>query len=121
MPYSAAYNPKSPLAIFEENYIAGMTKTGKIPRVEFFADPMLDAATQFNSGIHDYLVITAPEIGLGPEDAKKKVILQGMPLSEFVYPVVPGMINTQHRVLRRYAGIFAPVSESVKIYSGFGV
>jgi hypothetical protein len=44
-----------------------------------------------------------------------------MPLKEFVYPVIPGMVNTQHRMLRRYAGVFAPVGQSVKIYSGFGV
>jgi len=26
-----------------------------------------------------------------------------------------------HAVLRRYAGVFAPVSQAVKVYSGFGV
>lgn len=120
-PYSAVYSPKSPLKVFEENYIAGMTKDGKIPRVEFYADPMLDALTEFNSSAHDYTVITAPKIGLGPEDKSQNVILQGMPLKEFVYPVVPGMVNTQHRVLRRYAGIFAPITESVQVISGFGL
>lgn len=120
MPYSDNYNPKSVLAIFSENYIAGETKEGKIPRVEFYADPLLDASTDYNQSAHDYMVITAPEIGLGPEDTRKNVILQGMPLKEFVYPVVPGQINTQHRMLRRYAGIYAPVTESVKVISGFG-
>lgn len=120
VPYSDAYSAVSPLKIFEQNYIAGRTKDGTIPRVEFYADPMLDASTDFNGNATDYLVITAPEIGLGPEDAKQNVILQGMPLKEFVYPVIPGMVNTQHRVLRRYAGVFAPISESVKIISGFG-
>jgi hypothetical protein len=120
VPYSDVYSAKSPLAIFEENYIAGQTKDGKIPRVKFYPDPLLDAATEFNAQVYDYMVITAPEIGLGPEDTKKSVILQGMPLENFVYPVIPGMVNTQHRVLRRYAGIFAPVLESVKVISGFG-
>ena len=120
MPYSDSYNPKSVMAIFSENYIAGETKEGKIPRVEFYADPLLDADTDFNPNAFDYMVITAPEIGLGPEDTRKNVILQGMPLKEFVYPVVPGQTATQHRMLRRYAGIYAPVAESVKVISGFG-
>ena len=120
MPYSDAYEAKSVLAIFNENYIAGETKEGKIPRVEFYADPLLDANTDYNQNAYDYMVITAPEIGLGPEDTRKNVILQGMPLKEFVYPVIPGQINTQHRMLRRYAGIYAPVTESVKVISGFG-
>ena len=120
IPYSDVYNAKSVLAIFNENYIAGETKEGKIPRVEFYADPLLDASTDYNQNAYDYMVITAPEIGLGPEDTRKNVILQGMPLKEFVYPVVPGQINTQHRMLRRYAGIYAPVTESVKVISGFG-
>ena len=120
IPYSDVYNAKSVLAIFNENYIAGETKEGKIPRVEFYADPLLDANTDYNQNAYDYMVITAPEIGLGPEDTRKNVILQGMPLKEFVYPVIPGQINTQHRMLRRYAGIYAPVTESVKVISGFG-
>jgi hypothetical protein len=120
IPYSDVYNAKSVLAIFNENYIAGETKEGKIPRVEFYADPLLDASTDYNQNAYDYMVITAPEIGLGPEDTRKNVILQGMPLKEFVYPVIPGQINTQHRMLRRYAGIYAPVTESVKVISGFG-
>jgi hypothetical protein len=120
MPYSDNFEAKSVLAIFNENYVAGTTKEGKIPRVEFFADPMLDAQTDYNPNAFDYMVITAPEIGLGPEDTRKSVILQGMPLKEFVYPVIPGQQNTQHRMLRRYAGIYAPVKESVKVISGFG-
>lgn len=120
MPYSDAYDSSSVLDIFNRNYIAGVTKDGKIPRCEFYADPMLDAKTEFNSNAYDYLVITAPEIGLGPSDTRKNVILQGMPLKEFVYPVVPGQIATQHRMLRRYAGIYAPVKDSVAVYSGFG-
>lgn len=120
MPYSDQYNAKSVMAIFSENYIAGETKEGRIPRVEFYADPLLDSGTDYNASAFDYMVITAPEIGLGPTDTRKNVILQGMPLKQFVYPVTPGQINTQHRMLRRYAGIYAPVTESVKVISGFG-
>ena len=121
MPYSDNYNAKSVLAIFNENFVAGITEKGSIPKVEFYADPMLDAKTDFNPNSYDYMVITAPEIGLGPSDTRKNVILQGMPLKEFIYPVIPGQINTQHRMLRRYAGIFAPVTEAIQVYSGFGV
>lgn len=118
--YSKGYEPKSVLTIFNENYLAGTTKDGKEPKVEFFADPMLDALSDFNSEDADYMVITAPEIGMGPNDEKRKVILQGMPLKEFIYPVVPGQLTTQHRVLRKYAGIFCPVKEAVHVVKGFG-
>lgn len=123
VPYSDNYEAKSVLAIFEQNYNGGRDAKGTLsnPRIEFYADPMLDANTDFNSSASDFLVITAPEVGTGPEDTRKSVILQGMPLKEFVYPVIPGQMSTQHRMLRRYAGIYAPITESVKVYSGFGV
>ena len=120
-PYSDTYSPKSARAVFDENYNGGRGETDKEPRIEFFADPMLDANTEFNSQSYDYLTITAPEVGTGPEDTRQSIIKCGMPLKEFVYPVIPGMVNTQHRMLRRYAGVFAPVGNSVQIYSGFGV
>lgn len=120
--YSDQFEAKSVKAIFDENYNGGAPygKEGSTPRIEFFADPLLDANTEFNATNNDYLVITAPTVGQGAEDTKKPIILQGMPLKEFVYPVVPGHINTQHRVLRRYAGVYAPLKDSVKVYSGFG-
>lgn len=121
VPYSNEYSPKSVRAVFEENYNAGRTEKDSVPRIEFFGDPMLDAKTEFNANAFDYLVITAPEVGTGPEDTRQSVIKCGMPLKQFVYPVIPGMVNTQHRMLRRYAGVFTPVSNSVAVYSGFGV
>ena len=121
MPYSDNYNAESVLAIFNKNFVAGITEKGSIPKVEFYADPMLDANTDFNPNSYDYMIITAPEVGLGPSDTRKNVILQGMPLKEYIYPVIPGQINTQHRMLRRYAGVFAPVTEAIQVYSGFGV
>lgn len=123
VPYSANYNPKSPLTIMRENFGGGKDVQhgdGDL-RIDFYADPMLDANSEFNGTGNDYLVITAPEVGTGPEDTKKGIILQGMPLKEFAYPVIPGMINTQHRILRRYAGVYAPVTDSVAVFSGFGV
>lgn len=120
VPYSNTYEAKSALAIFEENFNAGVTKNGSKPKVEFFADPFLAANTEFNPTTEDYLVITAPEIGAGPNDEKQDILLLGVPLENFTYPVYPNSYDQQHAVLRRYAGVFAPVSIAVKVYAGFG-
>lgn len=120
VPYSNTYEPKSALAIFEENFNAGVTKNGSKPKVEFFADPFLAANTIFNSSMSDKLVITAPEIGAGPNDEKQDLLLLGVPLENFTYPVYPNAYDQQHAVLRRFAGVFAPVGIAVKCYSGFG-
>lgn len=120
VPYSNTYEAKSALAIFEENFNAGVTKNGSKPRVEFYADPFLAANTDFNSSLADKLVITAPEIGAGPTDEKQDILLLGVPLENFTYPVYPNSYDQQHAVLRRFAGVFAPVAAAVKVYSGFG-
>lgn len=119
-PYSDNYEAKAPLAIFEENFEAGVTKTGSKPKIEFFADPFLSANTEFNSSLSDKLVITAPEIGAGPNDEKQDMLLLGVPLENFTYPVYPNAYDQQHAVLRRFAGVFAPVGIAVKCYTGFG-
>lgn len=120
-PYSSNYEPKSPLKIFEENFEAGVTKNGSKPKVEFFADPFLSAGSEFDSSGSDKLVITAPEIGAGTDDEKQDLLLLGVPLENFTYPVYPNSYDQQHAVLRRFAGVFAPVGQAVKCYSGFGV
>ena len=120
VPYSNNYEAKSALAIFEENFNAGMTKNGSKPKVEFFADPVLAANTEFNASLSDKLVITAPEIGAGPNDEKQDLLLLGVPLENFTYPVYPNAYDQQHAVLRRFAGVFAPVGLAVKVYTGFG-
>lgn len=120
VPYSNTYEPKSALAIFEENFNAGMTKNGSKPKVEFFSDPFLAANTEFNPSMSDKLIITAPEIGAGTDDAKQDILLLGVPLENFTYPVYPNAYDQQHAVLRRFAGIFAPVAIAVKCYTGFG-
>ena len=120
-PYSSSYEPKSPLKIFEENFEAGVTKNGSKPKVEFFADPFLSANNEFDSSGSDKLVITAPEIGAGADDEKQDMLLLGVPLENFTYPVYPNSYDQQHAVLRRFAGVFAPVGQAVKCYSGFGV
>lgn len=120
VPYSNTYEPKSALAIFEENFNAGVTKTGAKPKVEFYADPFLAAKTEFNPSDSDKLVITAPEIGAGPDDEKQDILLLGVPLENYTYPVYPNSYDQQHCVLRRFAGVFAPVGIAVKVYTGFG-
>lgn len=120
-PYSNNYEPKSPLKIFEENFEAGVTKNGSKPKVEFFADPFLSANNEFDNSGSDKLVITAPEIGAGTDDEKQDLLLLGIPLENFTYPVYPNSYDQQHAVLRRFAGVFAPVGQAVKCYSGFGV
>lgn len=120
VPYSNTYEPKSALAIFEENFNAGMTKNGSKPKIEFYSDPFLAANIEFNTSFSDKLVITAPEIGAGPNDEKQDLLLLGVPLENFTYPVYPNSYDQQHAVLRRFAGVFAPVGIAVKVYSGFG-
>lgn len=120
-PYSNNYEPKSPLKIFEENFEAGVTKNGSKPKVEFFADPFLSANNGFDNSGSDKLAITAPEIGAGTADEKQNLLLLGIPLENFTYPVYPNSYDQQHAVLRRFAGVFAPVRQAVKCYSGFGV
>lgn len=120
-PYSDVYNPKATLAVFGENFEAGVTKSGSKPRIEFYSDPLLAANTDFNPTGSDKLVITAPEVGAGPNDDQQDILMLGVPLESFVYPVTPNSYDQQHAVLRRFAGVFAPVSKAVKVYSGFGV
>ena len=119
--YSDTYSGKSALAIFKENFEAGVQKDGQKARVEFYSDPLLAAGTEFNSGTSDRTVITAPEIGAGPQDDKQDMVLLGVPLENFAYPVYPNSYDQQHCLLRRFAGVFAPVGQAVKVYSGFGV
>ena len=120
-PYSDVYNPKSTLAVFAENFEAGVTKSGSKPKIEFYSDPLLAANTEFNKTDNDRLVITAPEVGAGAQDEQQDILLLGVPLENFVYPVYPNSYDQQHAVLRRFAGVFAPVQSAVKVYSGFGV
>ena len=119
--YSDEFNPKGTLAIFSENFEAGVSKSGGKPKIEFYSDPLLAAKTELNPSALDRLVITAPEVGAGPADEKQDILLAGIPLENFAYPVYPNSYDQQHAVLRRYAGVFAPVSQAVKVYSGFGV
>lgn len=119
--YSSVYNPKSPLAIFMENFDAGETKDGTKPTFNIFPDALLSANTVFNPLATDYMVITSPSIGAGPNEEPQPIVSLGAPLMDFVYPVVPGQYNTQYKQLRRTAGIFAPYTNAIQVYTGFGI
>lgn len=119
--YSDVYNPEGAMKIFMDNFEAGVTKSGAKPKIEIYADPLLAANNGFNTAATDLMVITAPEVGAGPQDEKQDLLLLGVPLENFVYPVYPNSYDQQHCVLRRFAGVFAPVEAAVKVYSGFGI
>jgi len=120
VPYSDNYEAKSALTIFEENFNAGVTKNGTKPTIQFFADPFLSANTEFNASVSDKLIITAPEISMGTDDETQDILMLGVPLENFTYPVYPNSYDQQHAVLRRFAGVFAPIASAVKVFSGFG-
>ncbi len=121
-PYSQNYSAQSPLATFKENYAAGANESAGSVDVKFYADPLLAKDNELNELGQDMMVITSPEVETGAGDAKTSqgLLLQGVPLEEFAYPIAPNGYDTQQCLLRRYAGIFAPVTSCVKVFSGFG-
>jgi hypothetical protein len=126
MSYSATYNPESTLKIMVENFMAGLGKSGVTPDISITPDPMLSASTGgvtnlFNTTAHDYMVITAEQIGTGPGDQSQSLLWYGMPLESFVYPIVPQQFSTQYRTLRRVSGVYAPLTTAVKVYYTYGI
>ena len=119
--YSNVYNPETAIAILVKNFLAGEGKSGQTPDIEIMSDPLLSAGTIFNALSTDYLIISAPEIVGGPDDTSQALVRYGMPLPKFMYPVFPGIMGTPYKTLMRVAGIFAPYTPAVKVYSGFGV
>jgi hypothetical protein len=120
-PYSQAYNPNSVLKVFVDNYAAGAGLDGYTPSIEFYPEPLFQPSTVWNSLATDYMVICAPEITGGVDEETQPLILAGIPLMDFVYPTIPGAYQTQYKYLRRYAGVFAPYTPALKVYTGFGV
>ena len=121
LPYSNVYSSKSVLETLGENLATGENKIGRPIDVKFVSEPLLAASTIFNDEAYDYMVITSPEVKTGVDEKSRDLLPCGIPLDEFVYPVIPGQYLTQHKMLRRYAGVYAPVAQAVKVYSGFGV
>jgi hypothetical protein len=119
--YSNTYNPQSALKTFMDNFLAGEKEDGLTPDIEVFPEPLFSANSVFNPLATDYMTITAPEIGTGPDSDPQPLVRFGAPLMEFVYPVIPGQFMTQYRMLRRVAGVYAPWSPAVQVYTGFGI
>ena len=70
LPYSDNFDPTAAWKIFNENYGGGKGENGQLPKIEFVSDPMLKANSMFNSNSFDYMVMTAPEVGAGPDNEK---------------------------------------------------
>jgi hypothetical protein len=119
--YSDVYNPTAAIKTIRENLEADMTKDGRTLKIDIISDPLLKQSTIFNAQVYDYLVIVATEIDAGPNEEAQDIALWGEPISEFVYPTIPGSYHTQYKKLKRVAGLFCPVPSAVKVYSGFGV
>ena len=121
MPYSDAYDATTAMETFSKSYLAGKGPNGTTPTIEWVADPLLKAGSIFNPNTFDYMVISAPEIGGGPNNEAQATNFYATALEKFVFPVIPGMYNDQYKTLRRVAGILAPIPKAVKVYAGFGV
>jgi hypothetical protein len=121
MPYSDAYDATTAMETFAKSYLAGKGPNGSTPTIEWVAEPLLKANSLVNPNPFDYMVISAPEIGGGPEDEKQATNFYATALNKFVFPVIPGMYNHQYKTLRRVAGIIAPIPAATRVYAGFGV
>ena len=126
MAYSDVYSPEAAMKTFMENYNGGKGPGHEVPSIEFVVEPLLKASTSdnvnpLNPNTFDYMTITAPEIGGGPNDEKQPTNFYASVLDKFVFPVIPGMYNDQYKTLRRTAGVIAPIPQAVEVYAGFGV
>lgn len=129
-PYSQVYNPMTAAAAWAQNFAGGKMKDGKDPKITFLSDPLLAAtittgttgifSNPFNAQTYDYTILLAPRVKAGPDEKMQGLVLAGMPLKEFAYPVIPAGYQSEYKFLRRYAGIFAPVPGAIAAYSGFG-
>jgi hypothetical protein len=129
-PYSQIYNPMTAAAAWAQNFAGGKMKDGKDPKITFLADPMLAAtittgttgifSNPFNPQTYDYTILLAPRVKAGPDEKMQGLVLAGMPLKEFAYPVIPAGYQSEYKFLRRYSGIYAPVPAAVAAYHGFG-
>lgn len=126
-PYSQAYNPESAVQAWADNFAAGRGKDEKAPTFHFVTEPLLAAtaagvsSNPFNANTFDYTIICGKSIGAGAKDESQPLLLAGMPLRDFSYPVIPAGYNSTYKFLRRYAGLFPIVASTVVVYSGFGM
>ena len=121
MPYSDAYDATTAMETFAKSYLAGKGPNGTTPTIKWVAEPLLKANSLFNPNPFDYMIISAPEIGGGPNNESQPTNFWAVALKKFVFPVIPGMYNDQYKTLRRVAGMMAPIPAATEIYAGFGV
>lgn len=121
MPYSDAYDATTAMQTFAKSYLAGKGPDGSTPTIEWVAEPLLKAGSLVNPNPFDYMVISAPEIGGGPNNESQATNFYATVLNKFVFPVIPGMYNDQYKTLRRVAGMIAPIPEATEVWAGFGV
>ncbi len=120
-PYSSTYSAESALKALLSNFVAGKTKDGGVPDIEFVIEPLFAPSTMFNSNTYDYMMLIASELQVGPDEEEMPLIMFGAPLMEFVYPTIPGSYETQYKFLKRVAGVYAPLGgQSVAVWTGFG-
>lgn len=120
MPYSDVYDAEAAMRTFAKNYLAGKGPNGSDPIIEWVSDPLLKANSLFNPNSYDYMVISAPEIDGGPNKETQPTNFFATALDKFVFPVIPGMYNSQYKTIRRVAGVIAPIPAATKVYAGFG-
>lgn len=120
-PYSDVYSPQAAMKTFAENYLAGKGPGHTTPTIEWVAEPLLKAGSPVNPNAFDYMILSAPEIGGGPENERQATNFYANVLDKFVFPVIPGMYNEQYKTLSRTAGVIAPIPAATEVYAGFGV
>lgn len=124
--YSDVYSPEAAMKTFMENYNGGKGPGHEVPSIEFVIEPLYKASTAdnpnpLNPNTFDYMSITSPEIGGGPNNESQPTNFFANVLDKFVFPVIPGMYNDQYKTLRRTAGLIAPIPQAIEVYAGFGV
>jgi hypothetical protein len=120
-PYSDTYDAQAVMTTFTKNFNQKEMPEGKKVTIDWVEEPMLKASCDFNADPQDYFCFIASTVGTGPNNEKQKILKYAEPLAEFVYPVIPGMYNQQHKMMKRVAGLFAPVPQAIEVYKGLGV
>lgn len=121
MPFSDQYEGSAAMAFFSKNYLAGIGPNGSTPSVTFVAEPLLKANSEFNPNSFDLMVMSCPTIDGGPGKEKQATNFYATVLDKFVFPVIPGMYNSQYKTLRKVAGMVFPMPDAIRVYGGFGV
>lgn len=124
--YSDVYDSTTAMKTFADTFLAGKGPGHTTPTIEFVTEPLFKASTNTNRNPcnpnpFDYMSITAPTIGGGPENEQQATNFFVKVLDKFVFPVIPGMYNDQYKTLRRVAGMVAPIPAACEVYAGFGV